>query len=1112
MKALHRLAGNFPKRGYGLALRSEGFPVDTEVFPKEGSRMPGHTMAMPYGRKPVDATTLVDMFHVYEIQPLAYGKLASIHIANCCVKGVRPSGYVDAVFPDSMAEGDVASLTVGLEHMLRFNDFVASRTFWEVSEKENTIAATPWQEDAELDLTFQLPESFGEKEQRALVATAWRTATYRRFGPWAPGNRQKCLYEDDRLLWNIPRLDRSLYVCLGDETNDDEIIRKSKAFLYSAIYSKLPRQMSNIASMSAAVSMSTIPGFFSDSALCVVYPEANVNVGVDLRSGKCVQVSDEVHAMVAAVMKGDMDPLMADMLVRYAALTGLTAVDHCSFSADYDVYMSLYRLRNTENVQQLLREWYAVNTHLRLRHGLSAAQAEQVLVNVDTLVLRKLRAHLAEVEACLCQQGDSVQAKDALALREFLWSKAILSRDECWEHLSVIVPAVEKLDGQHFFPEIMVGCGVADAQQDAHAAFLLETILTKYALHAEISRECLESLGKATEFIKRNDALRSAMTRWLLAEYKTNVQRRPLMTPLSSRFLDSSAILLEELRMLRDEAPTTLPNAPRCRMVREYWNLTPDHQETEPVLVDFMTAAFRHHPDKTALLQQIANAIGADMTSSLCAIFSTCARDRVLITPQQLSALLGAEGQNGILSLCSDQQAVMDAWCAYVENTVEHGAQKDDLYPWLMAVLNVSGKAAGAKGGQQLARWSEKTSINATLRRSGTGRLLPTPEAFDAIRNMAQQGSEVFRQHEPQIQSMCENLLAGDQAEAARPYISGLLPCFHSTERYPRLRDLAVQDVKQRLMATWKQSGFWKGIEGVQSELRQMGLTERDVMDEQIRNAAGAVAAREMTKAVTPNDFRQRMERTAGRKTDFLPIWQQKLREAFVERYTTLFMACDSVHAVEVLRDTATRVNAQVEADRTNGGYCVRVLRACDHDLTAQIRNPSATSEIRKLLMAKCRVMSERTMLSMNCAPHVRQLLCTEYGVQKAEALAAAPWHVRLAAGMICGLDAAKNQMDWQQVLDILCPGHTAMFDKPYSVSSLPLLQCITALLNEMAILYQTEKAPESWIDGLYQHLQTAPGWQEYTAALLSDRKQLEAYLPNYKDRSSIARWLARRS
>ena len=73
-------------------------------------------------------------------------------------------------------------------------------------------------------------------------------------------------------------------------------------------------------------------------------------------------------------------------------------------------------------------------------------------------------------------------------------------------------------------------------------------------------------------------------------------------------------------------------------------------------------------------------------------------------------------------------------------------------------------------------------------------------------------------------------------------------------------------------------------------------------------------------------------------------------------------------------------------------------------------------------------------------------------------------------------------------------------------------MQCITALLNEMAILYQTEKAPESWIDGLYQHLQTAPGWQEYTAALLSDRKQLEAYLPNYKDRSSIARWLARRS
>lgn len=1139
MKALHRLAGNFPQRGYGLALRTAGFPADSEVFPMEGSRMPGNTMSMPYGRKPVDATNLVEMFHVFEIQPLAYGKLASIFITNCAVKGTRPSGYVDAVYPDSIPADGVTSHTVGLEKMLRFGGFVDSRTFWDMPESVNALEATPWVEDSALSLTFQLPQGWGDKELRALVATVWRTATYRRFGPWAPNNRQKCLYEDDRLLWHIPKMDRSLYAVLGDDTLDDAIIARAKAFLHF-VYSKLPQRMSNIASMSAAVSMDTIPGFFYDSALCVVYPEQNANVPVDLRTGRCVEVEEEVHQMVGAVMRGDEDPLMADLLSRYAALTGKTAVELCSFSTDYDVYLSLYRLQHTNDVTALLREWYAVNAHLTRRHGLSVEDVQTVMAGVDAYVLGKLRSQLVQVETVLCERERSGLVKDALMLRSFLWEKALWTGEENWQVLREIIPLVEKLDAANLFTEFLQPCGVKDDKQDARAAELLLKIMMRYGLNQEISEGCLKALVRASDFIRQCEGMRQAMVQFLLEDHRRNVTRRPFMAPLTSRFLNNEDILKQELQLMRENLAEGLPADDQCMMVREYWKQVADRQACDRQLRDFMVDAFRRCGDAEqldALLQKVyvisvepagSSASGTqnrtkptlvvDMTSSLCAILAASAENRVMLHPAQVTALFGGQGKMGLTRFCSSAQRVREAWMDYVQPTIAAAAPETEMYGWLSTVQKIAENAFASqpKLQQDLERWGEKNCLQVILRRSEGGTRLPTADAFAFILEQAQKGSDLYRAHEAEIKGMYELLMAGEHSAETLPHAIAMLHLFYGTKGYPTLRALAISCTQEKLQAAWSQRGFWKGVEESRTELDALGLTEEEILSETIAAAGKKRLEGELKSISTVGAFRQGYGRYVERKdkTLFYPLWEEMLRRAFVARVTDMFTACQHMQDVAVLCEAVRRLGVEKEAGLTDGGRCIRVLNMSNQTLMNLI-DPKQNGAARSYIMGEAgKVMGwlmDRLLQNISCVSHISTLLRTEYCELRREDVAKAGYLVRLCVGMICALNTTTRVIDWQLVLDILCPGNINMMEKPYATANLPLLQCLTALLYTVAAMYQQIRTPEEWLDSLYQFLHDDRTWSAYTNAVKDDRKQLAAYLPNYKDDALLARWIHNR-
>lgn len=1139
MKALHRLAGNFPQRGYGLALRTAGFPADSEVFPAEGSRMPGHTMSMPYGRKPVDATNLVEMFHVFEIQPLAYGKLTSIFISNCAVKGTRPSGYVDAVYPDEAPADGVTSQTIGLEKMLRFNGFVDSRTFWEMSGDVNSMEATPWVEDEKLSLTFDMPQGWGEKELRALVATVWRTASYRRFGPWMPNNRQKCQYEDDRLLWHIPKMDRSLYVVLGEETLDDAIIEKAKGFLHF-VYSKLPARMTNIASMSAAVSMDTIPGWFADSALCVVYPEANQNVPVDLRTGKCVEVDEEVHQMVSVIMGGGEDPMMADMLRRYAALTGVSAVELCSFSTDYDVYMSLYRLQHSSDVHTLLREWYAVNEHLHHRHGLPVETVQIVLEGVDGYVLSKLNAQLAQVEMTLCERERADLAKDAEKLRAFLWEKALATTEPNWLVLREIIPLVEKLDGTTFFVKYIDEESIVNDVQDARAADLMYRILMNYGVEQQLSENCLRDLVKKKTLIKEKPHLNQAMVQYLLEDHRRNVTRRPYMAPLTGRFLNTEDILRQELQLMRERVPEGLPSDEQCTMVREYWKQVENRQDCDRCMQAFMVDAFRSSCERDALdellqktyllsvepagsptstVQNRAKATHIiDMTSSLCAILAACQASGTMLTSAQVKALFGAQGKHGLTRYCTSAQQVQSAWMAYIQPIIANQPADVDLYAWLADVQKTVEGAFGSqpKIQQELARFGAANCMQVILRRSGDGRLLPTDAAFSFIQSQPQANPDLFKANEPAIKSMYEALLAGENADAVRAPARAMLHQFYGTTEHPELRKLAVSCTQAKLREAWEQRGYWKGIEENRVELDSLGLKEEEILSDALLISGKKQLETELKGYSSVAMFRQAYGRYIDRKgkTHFYILWDDLLRRAFVARMGEMFLTSRSMQDVAAVCDAIRRLNVEKEASQTEGGRCISTVNTVNQ-LLANMVNPdqggAARSYIFNEMNKAMQRLTDRQIRGVACAPHITELLRAEYFERRKDDLIRSDYLVRLCVSMTCAMNATNREIDWKPVLTMLCPNYNEMMEKPYAVSSLPLLQCVTALLFNVNDMYQQIRTPAEWLDSLYQFLHDDRSWRAYTDAVKDDRKQLPVYLPNYKDDMLISRWIQNR-
>lgn len=454
----------------------------------------------------------------------------------------------------------------------------------------------------------------------------------------------------------------------------------------------------------------------------------------------------------------------------------------------------------------------------------------------------------------------------------------------------------------------------------------------------------------------------------------------------------------------------------------------------------------------------------------------------------------------------------------YVLPVLDAAAPETDMYGWLATVQKIAENAFASqpKLQQDLERWGEKNCLRAILRRSANGTLLPTADAFAFILEQAQKGSELYRAHEEEIKGMYELLMAGEHNAETLPHAMAMLHLFYGTKGYPSLRALAVSCTQEKLQAAWNQRGFWKGVEEIHDELETLGLEETEILSDAVATAGRKRLEAELAPVSTVVRFRQGYDRYVPRKdkTVFYPIWYDVLCRAFVARVTDMFNACQHLQDVDVLCEAIRRLGVDKAVGTTEGGRCLSVFTRINPILTNLI-DPRQAGAARSLVMKDTgralTLLLDRPLQNLSCVGHIGELLRAEFCEVRRENVAQAGYLVRLCVGLLCAVNSTSRIINWQLVLDLLCPGNANMMDKPYATANLPLLQCLTALLRAMAEMYQQIRTPEDWLDSLYQFLHDDRTWRAYTNAVKDDRKQLAAYLPNYKDDALLARWIHNR-
>ncbi|MGN0971544.1 MAG: hypothetical protein ACI4OY_06280, partial [Aristaeellaceae bacterium] len=338
MKAVHRVMGNFPARGYGVSLSTPGFSYAARTVSGSNARLPQSDAGI--GRVRVSTAQVTEAYHAWELHPMAYGIPAAFRSATVTVRGARACSYTDIAVPAGEDVPALASQEELLAHVMRFCAFMPAEEFWALDRRTTTLHMDAWAEDAASVLTLPRPVPMTEDFRRALTAHFWRCAALQFFGPWRNAAHDALCYASDPVLASLCARPRNITLCLGGEDGCDSITALARAFLWQELLPKLPPAVQNIASMAAAVPLQYAASMYADAALCVVYPNGQGRLCFHPgREDCCLPITGEESQMMAAVMREPGMPWMNPVAEAFCRLRGMPAslADHCEIKADYDL-------------------------------------------------------------------------------------------------------------------------------------------------------------------------------------------------------------------------------------------------------------------------------------------------------------------------------------------------------------------------------------------------------------------------------------------------------------------------------------------------------------------------------------------------------------------------------------------------------------------------------------------------------------------------------------------------------------------------------------------------------------------------------------------------------
>ena len=1113
MNAAYRLMGNFPSRGFGDSLSSADFNSGAAIVSGKDARLP--MSGAPRVRTPQAPGEVTEAYHAYEIHPLSYGQLTVMYSATGSMMQVngaatRPCTYTNAVTWTGDGVPAYVSADEAMCGMLRYNDFVTLQELWVLPKDVSSLPPKPWVEDASVKLDYAPMAPVSDEMLRSLLANYWRTASLQFFGPWDSGKRMACLYQDDLLMSHVSNRDRTFTVCISREDDCHTLVPQAKGFLWQMILRNLPAQIRNITSVAAAVPMQHALSLYRDAAMCVVYPTAEATF--DFNTGKFPSLEADEDRFMQQVLKGNQGALLRQMHTRFAALTGKMLLDECTFMADFDLALALYRIENAADDWTLLSNWYAAHRHLGLRHEIQGDLAARVMQDVDEYVTSRLRGHEVEVAQMLTSQKDRLNGLKAAGLQSFLWEKATYSAGSYCEVPARITVACQGMEGAVFFTELPAAKAVPENEVAVQRmAGLLSSVLNTHHLNGRLTDQQIKLIKvRGQESYRTCKPLHDAMAMYLAAYQNRHPEDRIRLLDLATQYLDADEQAAEALKMLanRLEQPVTTQES---EAISSLWARLKHPAVVMDELNNYIAALYVRYFDDLSVVSQSVSKLGANITGAMVKVFSQEPGCSLRLNAGNFASILGQDDKvDCLLTAVRDLAQVEPAYRAYLMHQLKQSVHTgESLYTWIVEMINRSLHTRlyhGPEAKGQFLAWCTELVMDYTLNFALTAKRLPEKEAFGRMLKLAADRSPVFAQRMPMVLNAYETLLQANAPDAERQ-AQQLAPYLTGVPSGTMLQQVTSSCIGVQLQNEFQKANFWDVMnsKAVISQIQRTGALPKQVFDKETRHAAAVCIRQEMAAIPQPSGYRGLFNKYASEENRFkrsfsIPeiqtdatismLWHEVAAQTFLERFESFFQACVSIDEASSLLEVAENtIGVRQKANETITGRIIRRLK----DVQSGIHN---LPDERQLFD---RVVTMAASLRVTQSDKALKLVRRECEM----VLERENNFIRRAG--LCLLQSMQfNGYNWIGFLRMLQPGADDMMHNPYAASNLPLLATVSSVLRLFENTLTNDNLLQSFTHYLRQDVNMAP----YTAAVRKDQKAMAQYFPGMENSASLRAWL----
>lgn len=1034
LKVFHRVVGDPPSRGFDDSLISPNFPVNAALAGIKSARIPLiGALGQAHGSS---STSLSEQHRVFEVQSLPFGQVMVIHSVVGALAGSRAHAYTNFALP--LPEGEqkpVLTRYLSAEKLLLFDGFLGLEWFWGLDKTSKALPVSTWDPPSESHFSFDghISSDFLD----ALLIAYWKSMSQRSFtGKTTP-----------------------LRLCLGSLTDPQSIILQAKALLIDQILRNLPRAVENILSISMPVSNQHIMQKFPDSALVIVYPEAQIKYEFDLRSQ---QVSvhpdqDEISFIQHIRQEGSL-PLLMEMIKPYQVLAGGDA-DDCPLMADYAFALSSFRAeRNLLSPKEVLPLWKKL--YDRLAGGYHGIQHEE---QIDA-VMRPMTIRLLD---WFNQELDKLprQEKEALPLSgeeaQFLAYKALTLRGEVQETVIQALAKLQALSQDTFITELLLNDQETTTKNETSAAMLLQTVLEAGFIDIFPGKNQRSALigNEFVELMKGHHQLYQTMASYTVRLSQAHPDKDLLTLPLAVRYpsilgeevaerhLSARDALMHAGQLLKEQYLISLPDEAQADSLQDALSMA--DEDTIRVLNEYLSDSFLAHQEDPQFVFSLAERLSINNKDALILAFDKAAQKQPNNQVLQLPWGLIQEMQKGFLRgnpLPSEAKQSLEHYLnAYVEETGSWSA------------LGYLATCPLHEDTFSTARFIPTTGIGHVLQSMNNDQRLPNPQQFEVFQNWVIQIAD----HEPEvldkITTAYEHALSFADLDKQTDWksqaerLSGLLQL--DAQSTPELRKIALGMIQEDFKKRLNGDGFISASHSIQDRLNKADVKPSDLLSSRdVQETMDKRLAYEFSVPSTLEEFTRIASEFEAQRFNaaYESYWKRALTDSLEKKKVQLFLS-DACKNLNDLRALANFIQAKSVRGIDDEWLNLPIELSSEINLALQSGDKFVLHD--KMKMFLNRLINLDDSPDSNLVKKIKLLIQQEYWKSKNDVTAdMLDFYGQTGLALFCQL-SGKGCFDTPKLLMMMAPaGHRKNIipKDPYSSAGLPFLSTVTALFEAL--------------------------------------------------------------